>query len=482
MENKSQVIHMRRFPIVLGIIAAASLLAWGWLQWDSASLEQAQEKFLVKTLFTETGGYVLTPPEFVAPPFIRRIMWSPDGSYAVLVQTQVLWRNEGQYELQHRVLMWSRKTKRVSVVWESQRTPRDALPDDLLRVEFFKDTPACILTISPLELPPGSSTVFYSVYYAPLGGRVVKLGEFAEAQVIAPPKDAARYLMWSKDDPATPQREQVYAPILPGGRLGEVRPVLSQISPETPYYMSVSENWDESGTRLLVTYRAQSAVYDEAGNLITPTKFRTLLWDPRTNTVQEIDRMQFRRYAPPKETNLRVEHAPLSVREAGAQGETHTAWLAEDEQAMLFAADSTLSEVAPKGDGILYVAHGAAFYRSIVRLDAEQARALKEQLQRAKYLEQARRIATALMMYAQDYDETFPPRFDNEYVAFVLSPYLRDENAFKVNGSFAFRYLLDGHNLANLSSHADTEVGYLELPDGRAVIYADGHVKWQPKQ
>jgi len=23
-------------------------------------------------------------------------------------------------------------------------------------------------------------------------------------------------------------------------------------------------------------------------------------------------------------------------------------------------------------------------------------------------------------------------------------------------------------------------VGYLELPNGRVVIYADGHVKWQP--
>jgi len=25
-------------------------------------------------------------------------------------------------------------------------------------------------------------------------------------------------------------------------------------------------------------------------------------------------------------------------------------------------------------------------------------------------------------------------------------------------------------------------VGYLELPNGRMVIYADGHVKWQPRR
>jgi prepilin-type processing-associated H-X9-DG protein len=106
-----------------------------------------------------------------------------------------------------------------------------------------------------------------------------------------------------------------------------------------------------------------------------------------------------------------------------------------------------------------------------------QARADREQ-----YMRNARLIATALLMYVQDYDEMFPPNFGDEGVAQVLLPYLKDMGIFEVNGAFAFRYRMDGQSLANIESPATTEVGYLELPNGRMVIYADGHVKWQPRR
>jgi len=83
-------------------------------------------------------------------------------------------------------------------------------------------------------------------------------------------------------------------------------------------------------------------------------------------------------------------------------------------------------------------------------------------------------------MYAIDYDEMFPPNFGDESVAQLLMPYLQDINVFEVNGAFAFRYQMDGQWIGNISNLVETVVGYLELPNGRVVIYADGHVKWQP--
>jgi prepilin-type processing-associated H-X9-DG protein len=146
------------------------------------------------------------------------------------------------------------------------------------------------------------------------------------------------------------------------------------------------------------------------------------------------------------------------------------------------ASDSALAEVAPQGDAILYVAHGAAFYREIRRTSADAIREMQTRADREKYLSQARQIGVALMMYVQDYDEMFPPNFGDEGVAQVLLPYLKDMGIFEVNGAFAFRYRMDGQSLANIESPATTEVGYLELPNGRMVIYADGHVKWQPRR
>jgi prepilin-type processing-associated H-X9-DG protein len=62
----------------------------------------------------------------------------------------------------------------------------------------------------------------------------------------------------------------------------------------------------------------------------------------------------------------------------------------------------------------------------------------------------------------------------------VLLPYLKDMGIFEVNGAFAFRYRMDGQWMGDIQDVVSTEVGYLELPNGRVVIYADGHVKWQP--
>lgn len=51
----------------------------------------------------------------------------------------------------------------------------------------------------------------------------------------------------------------------------------------------------------------------------------------------------------------------------------------EGDQAVLIAADPTLAQASPQGDAILYVAHGAAFYRSLIALNADDVRVLAEQ-------------------------------------------------------------------------------------------------------
>jgi hypothetical protein len=40
-------------------------------------------------------------------------------------------------------------------------------------------------------------------------------------------------------------------------------------------------------------------------------------------------------------------------------------------------------------------------------------------------------------------------------------------------------YTFGGGSLASIDAPAETIIGYVTGPGGRAAIYADGHVKWQ---
>ena len=41
-----------------------------------------------------------------------------------------------------------------------------------------------------------------------------------------------------------------------------------------------------------------------------------------------------------------------------------------------------------------------------------------------------------------------------------------------------FNYTFKGGDLANVEDPANTELGFVVGPGGRAVVYVDGHAKW----
>ena len=56
-----------------------------------------------------------------------------------------------------------------------------------------------------------------------------------------------------------------------------------------------------------------------------------------------------------------------------------------------------------------------------------------------------------------------------------ISPYLKNDAAVQ-----SFTYVgPDGGPLTGVTSPATTIMGYIAAPGGRAVVYVDGHVKWE---
>ncbi|MGQ9656276.1 MAG: hypothetical protein ACUVV1_00040 [Fimbriimonadales bacterium] len=472
---------MRTLWVLLGLTTVACLLAWGWLPQTD---QQRVSHLPVGVLVGEQEGYLLTPPEFVAQPFIRHIKWSPDGKLAVLFQTAL--RSETptleDAVMRHRVLLWDRRTRRLRVLWESQQTDRDMEPRRDLQVAFIGRSTACLFAVQQ-ESGVGSAQR-WAAYVATPAGAVIPLGEHRYLAITAPPADTIGYIFFSvSEDSSNPV---VYAPVGPRGLLAEPQPAPEDFDQFALYsLLTVADkysSWHEDGRHMVLEKFGVPVPVPEKEGQKYQLVVNYFLWNPRTNQMHPLGNARPRYYQPdravPLQTHTERHKFPLE----GAPAETTSTWLLHDDRATLIAADSALAEVSPQGDAILYAAHGAAFFREIKRLDAQQLREALSQAEREKYLQQAKQIALATLMYVEDYDEMFPPNFGDEGVAEVLMLYVKERSVFEVDGVFAFRYLLDGQSLGSLDSPTSTAVGYLEVSGGRIVIFADGHVKWVPNR
>ncbi|MEN3001183.1 MAG: hypothetical protein ABDI19_04985 [Armatimonadota bacterium] len=154
-------------------------------------------------------------------------------------------------------------------------------------------------------------------------------------------------------------------------------------------------------------------------------------------------------------------------------------------------ADTWLYSLAPNESGIAYRSwRGQLFY---IPLRKRDPKTLVEQLAcgetptpqaiRKHYVANGKQIATSLLMYCQDYDETFPPNAD---VADLIMPYIKNREVFLdlFTGQMIFSYLLDGQTLTTIENPAETPIGRLDWgdPEFVVVLFADGHVKLQPRR
>ncbi|MFQ3612006.1 MAG: hypothetical protein SNJ72_10995, partial [Fimbriimonadales bacterium] len=149
------------------------------------------------------------------------------------------------------------------------------------------------------------------------------------------------------------------------------------------------------------------------------------------------------------------------------------------------------AKVAPNENGLALVSvHDQLYYVPLTRRDPqtlEEALACGKKITDEKlarhFLSTGRQIAMALLMYAQDYDESFPLA-DTE-VSQVLLPYLNNPSLLEhpLTKQPVFTYLLNGENLANIENPAETKMGIVDWGDPQfvVVIYVDGHAKMVPR-
>lgn len=128
-----------------------------------------------------------------------------------------------------------------------------------------------------------------------------------------------------------------------------------------------------------------------------------------------------------------------------------------------FALSDNNSSLAYTIDNVLVV-------RDLVPAPIELIRQAKEAAERAQTMSNAKQVGLAMIMFAADNDDEIPGGLSTDQ----LIPYIK--NADMMNG-FVFSW--GGGNVSKIENPAETELGYVTGQGGRAIIYADGHVKWK---
>jgi len=146
---------------------------------------------------------------------------------------------------------------------------------------------------------------------------------------------------------------------------------------------------------------------------------------------------------------------------------------AKDAELTVITTDGDEAKLSPKSNGVSYQSQGSLMVREMVKVPLEAYRRAREAALKERLINQAKQVGFALMMYCNDWDDNMLSNSGNWQEQ--LLPYLRNQSLMD-----GFTYTFAGGNSANIPDPANTAVGYIEGPGGRAVAYADGHVRWVP--
>ena len=436
---------MKKFPFL--ILALGLLGAQGRLRPEEPSRIFAAGK---------GAAYYMDPPELAARAFARRLAWSADGSH-LLVERVVtrpgagpdeltLGRETRDYEgllnLSDRVQLvsWNRRTRssETLVEFDPQRAK-------ILAFEPMAASDRFLVTLSEAVDAPDGTRTWRAAYvlFTSGAGHSTRLWTQAPGEppvnVELSPRRALGALV-RHDAPGGPATVAFFGP---DGQKG--RPVVL-------------------GPRQTPTFAADGAPGVSVQARDAQGKWRRGFFylDPDTGEIGK----------PAVEAGFEEETLsppPLATAVKGSEVRLAVAGGDPDERGLV-TSDGAAPALSPGDDAVAYLSGGNAYVRTLVKVDRKAYDATLLAAGRQLSMRYAKEAGTALSLYAADADDAFPPGGD---IPNVVGPYALDREALR-----ALVYSFGGG--VPPGEKATTEIGYVPGPGGRAVVYADGSVRWIP--
>lgn len=204
-----------------------------------------------------------------------------------------------------------------------------------------------------------------------------------------------------------------------------------------------------------------------------PGTSKSYTLDPVTKKVTEApaDQVALLESRAPEGMAMMQVYTPIGVSDTKAA--LSSLWItAEGKADALVAPEAESYQVADNWTWVAYSARGGLYVRNMQGVERDFILKQREAIERTKALSRVKQIGTALQIYAADYDGGVPPAGS---VRDALEPYLKNSGMFD-----GFVYTFKGNNLNNVDNPSQAEVGYIPVPGGRAVVFADGHAKILP--
>jgi hypothetical protein len=226
--------------------------------------------------------------------------------------------------------------------------------------------------------------------------------------------------------------------------------------------------FDGSGKRIIVSTMAVSAAPSGA----KPTRTYYELTQQGLTPTEATSRV----YSPPDTPDVGLEYKISSKTETvGKLKRTiNYLWLesrdASDYKRALVAVDAKNPEFSPAMNAISYQVQGMVLVRSMVKMDRKLFEEANLAAIRNQIMSNSKQSALAALMYSADHDDKFPMK-ELDYRS-LFFPYLKDYGVVE-----DFVLVFPG-GPANVPNPAETIMGYIKGPGGRAVAYMDGHVRW----
>jgi prepilin-type processing-associated H-X9-DG protein len=173
--------------------------------------------------------------------------------------------------------------------------------------------------------------------------------------------------------------------------------------------------------------------------------------------------------------NLELLEGVHKVTQGKAEKQVQGVWLfgdkGEGNQPVLVCTDARQGQLSPTNNGVTYIRDSGVFVRTIVKVDKRIIDDAKKAAEKTVLMSNAKQVALGLILYAADNGDVLPGPSGWES---LVSQYLKNDSLMS-----GFVYTFGGGDMNKIEKPAETVLGYIVGPGGRAVAYVDGHVKWE---
>jgi prepilin-type processing-associated H-X9-DG protein len=455
-------IRLNTGRVCAALLCTASLLCTAACLSPALSLQSRPDT--VAGIVSGTQAYVLGPVELVAQGETQMWEASPRGRYALIVHAPPA-RSRGPLDIDPvpdgpwRVTLWDSHARRTTTVWRAESAdPRFSIAVD----GYFHGTDTAVLAFQTLRLDKGDEPSYETVlrrFDAPtttLGAPVSgwNCSQFAPGTPVALLENDNRFAFWKPTGAPVPLT-RLPANTFFAGWFQKGTVAGFELRQKLPGNKRTSRRWFVAQT--------SDGLVREVPALPAPDP------DPPTSPAPIVLESQ------PSElvrdnTKVAVQSLWLEIAAKSAKNPAPTIAAGLRRTPVAAAHDRPLGLLADQS-GVLWEHDGNVYGRSIARVPRTTFETLRATLGKRKAMSDAKQIALGLMMFAMDNDERFPATSAlNE-----ILPYVKNQEMIE-----RFQFTYSGNpDLAKIESPAETVLGHVDGPGGRAVAYADGHVAWQ---